>query len=136
MFPATTNGGGTCTAFPDTCKTPSPGGPVPMPYPNISQCSQGKGSTLSKKVKIVGKKVFTKKSEISRSQGDEAGTLKGVVSNTNMDATKRTQAFNKCKIEGSPITTVLKPTGHNGSNSNAPPGAQLAPSQTKVICMG
>lgn len=27
-------------AFPDVCKTPTPGGPVPIPYPNIA--SQGK----------------------------------------------------------------------------------------------
>lgn len=27
--------GGMNTVFPDVCKTPSPGGPVPIPYPNI-----------------------------------------------------------------------------------------------------
>jgi hypothetical protein len=25
--------------FPDVCKTPAPGGPVPIPYPNIAMCS-------------------------------------------------------------------------------------------------
>ncbi|MEZ5726657.1 MAG: PAAR-like domain-containing protein [Burkholderiaceae bacterium] len=27
------------TAFPDVCKTPSPGGPIPVPYPNIGQAT-------------------------------------------------------------------------------------------------
>ena len=28
-------GNGMTIAFPDVCKTPTPGGPVPIPYPNI-----------------------------------------------------------------------------------------------------
>ncbi len=28
---------GVTIAFPDVCKTPAPGGPIPIPYPNISQ---------------------------------------------------------------------------------------------------
>lgn len=137
MFPATTNGGGVCNSFPDVCKVPAPPAPpIPTPFPNIGQCAQAKGSTCSKKVKISNKKTCTKKTEISRSMGDEAGTLKGLISNTNMDKVKRSMAYSKVKVEGAPIVTVMKMTGHNGSNSNAPPGSQLAPSQTKVICMG
>ncbi len=137
MFPASTNGGGTCLAFPDVCKTPAPPAPfVPIPYPNTCQLTQAKGSTVSKKVKILNKKTATKKTVVSRSMGDEAGTLKGVVSQKNMDQVKRTMGVSKVKIEGAEIVTVLKPTGHNGSNANAPPGQQLAPSQTKVIIMG
>ena len=30
---------GTTIAFPDVCKTPTPGGPVPIPYPNIGMSS-------------------------------------------------------------------------------------------------
>ena len=137
MFPATTKGGGQCLAFPDVCKTPAPPAPfAPIPYPNIAMCNSAKGSTCSKKVKIVNKKACTKKTEIGRSQGDEAGTMKGMVSSTNMDKATRIKGFSKVKIEGAEIVTVLKPTKHNGSNANAPAGAQLAPSQTKVICMG
>ncbi len=137
MFPATTNGGGVCNSFPDVCKVPAPPAPpIPTPFPNIGQCSSASGSTCSSKVKILNKKTCTKKTEISRSQGDEAGTLKGMISSTNMDKVKRSMSFSKVKVEGAEIVTVLKMTGHNGSNSNAPPGSQLAPSQTKVICMG
>ncbi|MCC6875009.1 MAG: DUF4150 domain-containing protein [Sandaracinaceae bacterium] len=137
MFPASTNGGGVCNAFPDVCKTPAPPAPfAPIPYPNIGQCTQAKGSTCSSKVKILNKKTFTKKTELSRSMGDEAGTLKGMISSTNMDAVKRTMSYSKVTCEGAEITTVMKMTGHNSSNANAPPGTQTAPSQTKVICMG
>jgi len=31
--------GGTSPVFPDVCKTPSPGGPIPIPYPNIAKSS-------------------------------------------------------------------------------------------------
>ncbi len=27
-------------AFPDVCKTPAPGGPIPVPYPNVGQTSK------------------------------------------------------------------------------------------------
>lgn len=138
MFPASTNGGGVCNAYPDVCKTPAPPSPspVPIPYPNIAQLTQAKGSTVSKKVLIVKKKTAHKKTVISRSSGDEAGTLKGIVSSKNMDQVKRSVGYSKVKVEGNPIVTTLKATGHNGSNANAPPGQQLAPSQTKVICGG
>ena len=137
MFPMATKAGGQAFAFPDVCKVPAPPAPpIPTPFPNIGQCSSASGSTCSSKVKILNKKTCTKKTEISRSQGDEAGTLKGMISSTNMDKVKRSMSFSKVKVEGAEIVTVLKMTGHNGSNSNAPPGSQLAPSQTKVICMG
>lgn len=132
MFPLSTKGGGMAMAFPDVCKTPAPPAPfVPVPYPNIAQVAQSQKT--AKKVKVVNKLVVTKKSEVSRSQGDEAGTLKGMISATNMDKMKRSQGISKVKCEGAQVVTVLQMTGHNGSNSNAPPGTQLAPSQTKVI---
>jgi hypothetical protein len=37
--PSSTKRGSAVLAFPDVCKTPTPGGPVPIPYPNIA--SQG-----------------------------------------------------------------------------------------------
>jgi uncharacterized Zn-binding protein involved in type VI secretion len=69
--------------IPDVCKTPSPGGPVPIPYPNIAMSnSLAKGT---KTVKVDGKKMAAVKgSEFSRSNGDEAGTAGGVKSSTNM----------------------------------------------------
>ncbi|MCA9609032.1 MAG: DUF4150 domain-containing protein [Myxococcales bacterium] len=135
MFPASTKGGGQCFAFPDVCKTPAPPAPfVPIPYPNIGMCTQA--SDTASKVKISNKEVVTKKSTISRTSGDEAGTLKGLVSSTNMDKAAYSMGVSKVKVQGNDIVNQLKPSKHNGSNANAPPGMQVAPSQTKVIIVG
>jgi len=45
----------TSATFPDVCETPSPGGPIPIPYPNIAKSSDT--SSGSKKVKTDGKEV-------------------------------------------------------------------------------
>ena len=67
---------------PDVCKTPSPGGPVPIPYPNISQSATlAKGTTT---VKADGMMIATKGSEFSLSNGDNAGVAGGVKSSTFM----------------------------------------------------
>ncbi len=88
-----------CT-LPDVCKTPSPGGPVPVPYPIIISKSSDlkKGS---KKVKFDGgNSAAIKSSEFSRCSGDEAGTAGGVKSSTNMkEATWILYSFD-VKIEG------------------------------------
>jgi hypothetical protein len=57
---------------PDICETPSPGGPVPIPYPNIAKSSDT--SSGSKKVKTDGKEVSTKHSSYAKSTGDEPST--------------------------------------------------------------
>nr|WP_301334609.1 DUF4150 domain-containing protein [Variovorax dokdonensis] len=69
--------------IPDVCKTPSPGGPVPMPYPNISQSATlDKGTTTVKA--DGGMMIATKGSEFSLSNGDNAGVAGGVKSSTFM----------------------------------------------------
>lgn len=133
MFPASTKGGGMCFAFPNVCKTPAAPSPIPIPYPSIGQCSNASGDTCSKKVKILNKAVLHKSSEISSTSGDEAGTLKGLVSSTGGDKAKYKTSASKVLVEGNEIVTHLKMAAQNGSNANAPPGTQVAPSQTTVI---
>ncbi len=88
------------STLPDVCKTPSPGGPVPIPYPVIVSTSSDlkKGS---KKVKFDGgNSAAIKGSEFSRCSGDEPGTAGGVKSSTNMkEATWILYSFD-VKIEG------------------------------------
>ncbi|MCP4694847.1 MAG: DUF4150 domain-containing protein [Desulfobacterales bacterium] len=119
--------------MPDVCLTPAPPAPspVPVPYPNTAMVNQAKKTT--KKVKILKKAAVTKKSEISRSMGDEAGTNKGVMSGTNMGKVAFKKGSSKVKLEGQPCVHLTCITGHNGANANMPAGAQVAPSQTKVI---
>lgn len=67
--------------IPDVCKTPSPGGPVPLPYPNIARSADlAKGTTTIKA--DGGNMCANKGSELARSTGDEAGTAGGVKSST------------------------------------------------------
>jgi hypothetical protein len=66
-----------CTA-PDVCKTPSPGGPVPVPYPVIISMSSdlADGTTTVKADR--GNSCAIKGSNFSRCTGDEPGTAGGV----------------------------------------------------------
>lgn len=75
------DGGTHVAGVPDVCKTPSPGGPVPVPYPNMAMSSDLSDGT--KKVKIQGAMAAHKSAKISKSTGDEPGTVGGVVSNVN-----------------------------------------------------
>jgi hypothetical protein len=134
MFPGSTIGGGQCVIFPDVCKTPTPGGPVPIPYPNLAMCTDGKGGTYCKKVFFSGDKVATTNSEISRSSGDEPGTVGGVISNCNMGPAKYKKGSGNVSAEGNPVVYLTSMIGQNGvSNANCPAGVQVAPSQTKVL---
>jgi hypothetical protein len=65
---------------PDVCKTPSPGGPIPIPYPNTA--NQGSLNKGTKSVKAKNKMIAVKGSEYSMSFGDEPGTAGGVKSGT------------------------------------------------------
>ncbi|MGD9902016.1 MAG: hypothetical protein AB7U83_01000 [Vicinamibacterales bacterium] len=41
--PSTSTVGNLIAAFPDVCKAPSPGGPVPLPYPNLGTTDPTRG---------------------------------------------------------------------------------------------
>ena len=138
IFPVSTNGGGTCSVPgpSDVCKTPTPGGPVPMPYPNLTMLTQAKGSSCSGKVKISNKKTATTDTETTMSTGDEPGTAGGgVISNRFKGPCKFKKGASKVKAEGKPVVHLTSLIGHNGNNANMPAGVQVAPSQTKVKVM-
>lgn len=67
--------GGMSPVFPDVCKTPTPGGPVPIPYPNIGQATNT--SKGPKKVKVDGQMPMAKGAKYSMTSGDEAGSAGG-----------------------------------------------------------
>ena len=70
-------GGGMVASYPDVCKTPSPGGPVPMPYPNIATSS----GAAPQKAKTDGAAATIAGGNFKTSTGDEAGMAgAGVVS--------------------------------------------------------
>lgn len=101
--------------IPDVCKTPSPGGPVPIPYPNIA--NQGSLDKGTKKVKAKGKMVAIKGSQYTRSNGDEAGTAGGVKSSVNMKATDWILYSFDVKMEGKNACRHTDKKFHNNQNT-------------------
>jgi hypothetical protein len=75
---ATAKSGSIALAFPDVCKTPTPGGPIPLPYPNIAQL--GDAAPVADTLTIGGDPALHASSEIATSSGDEAGSVGGVKS--------------------------------------------------------
>ena len=130
MIPASHMGGGTCLGVPDVCKTPTPAGPVPIPYPNTGMNLQTSAGTAASKVYITGQKAVLVQSEIPMSTGDEAGSAGGVVSGKIKGAVKFMVGYPKVQIEKKMPAMLGSVTTHNDMNIV---GAQLAPSQVKVL---
>ena len=102
--------------LPDVCKTPSPGGPVPMPYPNFATSSSLSNGTTS--VKLDGSNMAAHKpSEYAMSQGDEPGTLGGVTSNTFKKQTNWITFSLDVYFEGEPVCRLTDKKFHNNKNT-------------------
>ena len=114
---------GKTIAFPDVCKTPSPGGPIPIPYPNIAQSSDTAKGT--KKVKCDGKSVCVKGSTFSKSNGDEAGTAGGgVASNKTRGKAEFVNYSMDVKFEGKNVCRAFDLMLHNDKNTPPMPVLQ------------
>ena len=107
---------GVTTAFPDVCKTPTPGGPVPIPYPNIAMSSDT--ASGSKKVKCDGNSICHKSSNFRMSTGDEAGTAGGgVVSNKIKGKAEFVNFSFDVKVEGKNVARAFDLMLHNQKNT-------------------
>jgi hypothetical protein len=128
MF-ANSQGGGTDNAGPDACKTPTPGGPQPIPYPvNIAQGATATGAAM--RVLFDGAPAHNLGTSIPMSNGDNAGTLGGVVSNRFMGQVRHTAGATTVLVGGKPVTRATSPTASNNGNCV---GARTVPSQRKVL---
>lgn len=106
--------GGMSIVFPDVCKTPSPGGPVPIPYPNTGQASDT--SSGPKKVTCDGKMPMVKGATYSKTMGDEAGTAGGVVSGCNRGVAEFMLYSFDVKFEGKNVCRLGDMLFHNKKN--------------------
>lgn len=70
------------STVPDVCKTPSPAGPVPVPYPVIVSMSSDLENGSTTVTADGGNMIAIKDCDFSRCTGDEAGTAGGVTSST------------------------------------------------------
>lgn len=108
------NGISTAT-IPDVCKTPTPGGPVPMPYPNIAQSiTLSNGTTTVKGDKTMA---ANKGSKFALSNGDQPGTIGGVKSNVFIkEATWILYSFD-VKMDGKNAARFTDKMFHNSENA-------------------
>lgn len=94
---------------PDVCKTPSPGGPVPIPYVNLAQDSdlaQG-----ARTVTIAGNAVALASSHLSTSTGDEPGTAGGgIVSAKTKGKMKWGTTSDDVRCEGKGVARIAHET--------------------------
>ncbi|MCH9686869.1 MAG: DUF4150 domain-containing protein [Deltaproteobacteria bacterium] len=106
--------GGMSLVFPDVCKTPTPGGPVPIPYPNTGQASDtSKGPPT---VCCDGEMPMVKGAKYSKTTGDEPGTVGGVVSGVNRDVAEFMMYSFDVKFEGKGVCRLGDPLFHNKKN--------------------
>ena len=105
---------GMSTAFPDVCKTPSPAGPIPIPYPNIGKSSDTSGGP--KKVKTDGSMPMTKGAKYQVSTGNEAGTAGGIISSKTKGACEFLLYSFDIKFEGKNVCRLGDPLFHNDKN--------------------
>lgn len=131
MFACTSMAGMAMTTGPtDTCKTPTPAGPQPMPYPNMAQLAMADSGTVDKQVTVLGAPVLTAKSKITMSNGDEPGVAGGIVSNKNMGECTFKTSSQKVSFHGQPAVFMTCQTGHNGPSTCNTMGQVTVPSQS------
>ncbi|MEZ4428785.1 MAG: PAAR-like domain-containing protein [Nannocystaceae bacterium] len=125
-------------ASPDVCKTPAPGGPVPVPYPNFARTRDLEDG--SRNVLIGGKSIALERARIARSAGDEAGTAGGVVSGVTRGSLTWVDCTHNVLIEGRGVICYLEPTlangnGHNCGGMSHGAAAMMAPSDDAIVCL-
>jgi hypothetical protein len=118
------------TGFPDVCLTPSPAGPVPIPYPNIAM-----GPTAIPNVPNVlfmGMPAHNMGTTVPLTNGDNAGVATGVASGTVMGPSRHLTAAFTVLVKGMPATRMTSMSLQNNTNC---PGVRVVPSQTKVLLL-
>jgi hypothetical protein len=106
--------GGMSITFPDVCKTPAAPSPIPLPYPNIGQSADTSGGPTT--VKTDGEMPMVKVAKYSKSSGDEAGTLGGVMSSVNMSECEFMLYSFDVKFDGKNVCRMGDPLFHNKKN--------------------
>lgn len=116
--------------FPDVCLTPTPVGPVPIPYPNIAMEPMAVPNVMN--VLIMGAPAHNMATTIPMTNGDNAGVNMGVASGTVMGPCRHLTAAFTVIVSGAPLARM---TSMSLSNSTNCPGALIVPSQPTVLVL-
>ena len=106
---------GVTIAFPDVCKTPTPAGPIPIPYPNIAKSSDTSDGSTS--VDMDGNPICLKNSNFMVSTGDEAGSALGVASNKIKGKAEFVNYSFDVMVEGKNVARAFDLMLHNDKNT-------------------
>src|SRR5687767_1431140 len=107
--------GGMSTVFPDVCKTPTPGGPVPLPYPNIGRSADTADGPNA--VTVDGGMPMVKGAKYRVTIGDEAGSAGGVLSGSVKGEAEFMMYSFDVKLEGRNVCRLGDPLFHNKKNT-------------------
>ncbi|MCC6544581.1 MAG: DUF4150 domain-containing protein [Nitrospirae bacterium] len=116
--------------FPDVCLTPTPAGPVPIPYPNISAAPMGVPAVY--KVLFMCAPAHNMSTTIPLTNGDNAGVATGVASGMVMGPSRHLTGAFTVLVGGMPATRLTSSSLQNSTNC---PGVRTVPSQTKVLLL-
>lgn len=118
------------TGFPDVCLTPSPAGPVPVPYPNVATGPMGVPAAYN--VLFMYAPAHNMSTSVPMTNGDNAGVATGVASGMVMGPSRHLTASFTTLVGGAPATRVTSSSLQNSTNC---PGVRVAPSQVKVLLL-
>ena len=120
-------------AFPDVCKVPVLGVPVPIPFPNIAVSTTSVPIVIN--VIIAGGPVHNLMTPGTTSNGNEPGVMLGIVSQLEIGPCMYIFGSIKTFWGTAPGARMTSMTGQNGLPFNMV-GIVLSPSQVTVILIG
>lgn len=129
MF-ANTQLGGLDTGLPDVCNTPTPAGPVPIPYPNMATGPMAVPAAYN--VLISCAPAHNLGSTVPLTNGDNAGVAMGVASGVVMGPSRHLTGAFTCLIGGMPASRTTSVSLQNSTNC---PGARMMPSQVTLLIL-
>jgi hypothetical protein len=116
--------------FPDVCLTPTPAGPVPIPYPNMAL---GPVSVPSQaKVFYFFTPAHNLLTVTPISLGDNPGVATGVASGTVMGPKRHVVPCVTVLVGGMCATRLTSVAIQNNTNA---PGVRIVPSQVRVVLL-
>jgi hypothetical protein len=116
--------------FPDVCLTPTPAGPVPIPYPNTAMGNMAIPNIPN--ILIMGMPAHNMATTIPMTNGDNAGVALGVASGTVMGPSRHLTGAFTVLLNGAPATRLTSMSLQNSTNC---PGVRTVPSQTLVLLL-
>ena len=134
MF-ALSMGVGMDMCFPDVCLTPTPAGPLPIPYPNMAMSASTMPMAFTVLTECTPTLNMMSKGLVS--MGDQTGVAMGAVSHLVAGQTSYMVGCFTIMMGGAPAQRLTSVTGQNclGVMPNGP-GVCLVPSQVTLLTLG